>query len=82
MNTLPKSASLDTLDLPAGEHLVKFNVGEDTISFEVESSKPGNGKMGFPRKPTGFVAKWGGSVRKEEDSQDGRLDHINKKHLR
>jgi hypothetical protein len=34
------------------------------------------------RIPTGFVARWGGKIRKIEGSNDPRIDHINSKHLR
>lgn len=34
------------------------------------------------RQPTGFLRKWGGTVRKIEDASDARLTHINEKHLR
>ena len=84
MNKLPKSASLDTLELPAGDHWVRFHVEEDTISYEVASSRletsPESGKA--VETPTDFVRKWGGSVRKEENGNDEWLAHINKKHLR
>lgn len=35
-----------------------------------------------PRKPTGFVEKWGGSTKKAVDETDAWLTHINDKHLR
>ena len=35
-----------------------------------------------PRKPTGFVQKWGGSVKKVSDKNDAWLTYINQKHLR
>ena len=35
-----------------------------------------------PRKPTGFVQKWGGSATKVLDASDTWLSHINDKHLR
>lgn len=82
MHTLPKSASLDNLDLPDGDHWVKFHVKESTISFEVAASVPGSDVSSNAQKPTGFVDKWGGSVRKEESADDSRLQHIHSKHLR
>ncbi len=34
------------------------------------------------RQPTGFLRKWGGTIRKIDDASDVRLTHINAKHLR
>ena len=47
----------------------------------------GNGRVvdeaaAEPRKPTGFVRKWGGSVKKVADEGDVWLARINEKHLR
>jgi hypothetical protein len=80
MKTLTKTASLSTLGLPAGDHLVKFHVDGDSISFEVATSIPEIKSK--PKKPTSFVEKWGGSARKIVDESDERLSHINAKHLR
>lgn len=86
MNTLTKSATLDTLGLSSGDHWVRFHVEGDSISFEVASAAAGEKLNVMPptgqRKPTGFVQKWGGSARKVEDLTDGWLTHINDKHLR
>lgn len=35
-----------------------------------------------PRTASGFLKKWGGSIRKTDDPADARLTHINQKHLR
>ncbi len=85
MNTLSKSTPLGTLGLPSGDHWVRFHVEGDAISFEVASvpqvlaaahdSAP-------QKKPTGFVQKWGGSVKQVDDASDAWLTHINDKHLR
>ena len=84
MPTLAKSATLGTLGLPAGDHLVHFHVEADTISFEVATSQPASeGTVGqAKRQPTGFLRKWGGTVRKIEDDTDAWLTRINDKHLR
>jgi len=86
MNTLTKSAPLGTLGLPSGDHWVRFHVEGDSISFEVAASVPQAGAVPVetagPRKPTGFVQKWGGSVKKIVDESDAWLTHINDKHLR
>lgn len=34
------------------------------------------------RQPTGFLKKWGGTIRKIDDPTDARLTHTNEKHLR
>ena len=77
MNTVAKSAPLGTLGLPVGDHLVRFHVEADVISFEIADSEPT-----MKKPPTGFVRRWGGSVRKIEDAGDAWLTHINDKHLR
>lgn len=84
MSALTKSDTLDTLGLPQGDHWVRFHVENDLISFEVAgSSQDAKSTPAKPRRtPTGFVEKWGGSVRKLEDPNDTRLTHINEKHLR
>lgn len=86
MNTLTKSASLGTLGLPSGDHWVRFHVEGDSISFEVAASVPQAADRSPttvpPRKPTGFVQKWGGSSKKIDDESDAWLSHINDKHLR
>lgn len=33
-------------------------------------------------KPSGFLKRWGGSLKKIEDAADPWLTHINRKHLR
>ncbi len=82
MNTLAKSEPLATLGLPPGDHLVKFHVEEETISFEVAATTPKGVPSSFARKPTDFVQKWGGSARKLDDADDAWLGRINEKHLR
>ena len=85
MSTLSASAPIGTLGLPTGDHWVKFHVEGDLISFEVTASHPQESvvkEMQAPRKPTGFVEKWGGTVKKIEDGKDAWLAHINDKHLR
>jgi hypothetical protein len=86
MNTLTKSAPLGTLGLSSGDHWVHFHVEDDSISFEVAASVPEQkaDAAATPgvRKPTGFVQKWGSSVKKIENTDDAWLTHINDKHLR
>lgn len=86
MNTLTKSAPLDTLGLASGDHWVRFHVEGDSISFEVAASVPepkaDATQASKQRKPTGFVQAWGGSMKKVEDADDSWLTHINEKHLR
>lgn len=84
MPTVTKSATLDTLGLPAGDHLVRFHVEAEMISFEVAASRlpVTSPQSAATRQPTGFVKKWGGTARKVEDSEDAWLTHINDKHLR
>jgi len=83
MPTLTKSATLDTLGLSVGDHLVRFHVEEQVISFEIAASVPPAVSPGAAgkRQPTGFVQKWGGTARKIDDSEDAWLAHINDKHL-
>ena len=82
MNTLTTSTPLGTLGLATGDHWVKFHVEGDVISFEVAASIPADVTAALPKKPTGFVQKWGGSVQRITDPNDGWLTHINDKHLR
>lgn len=86
MNTLTKSAPLGTLGLSSGDHWVHFHVEGDSLSYVVAASVPeitaSAAASRGPRKPTGFVKKWGGSARKIEDAADTWLTHINDKHLR
>ena len=82
MNTLSKTTPLGTLGLPSGDHWVKFHVEGDSISFEVASSVPQQKDATPLRKPTGFVQRWSGSVKKTEDAGDAWLTHLNEKHLR
>ena len=82
MSTLTQSTPLASLGLSSGDHLVKFHVEGDSISFEVAASLPVTAAKPKARKPTGFVQKWGGSARKVEDANDAWLSHINAKHLR
>lgn len=49
--------------------LVFFLIGQ----LRKEGRKPG---------PTGFLKRWGGTMRKIEDPADPRLTRINRKHLR
>lgn len=82
MNTLTTSAPLGTLGLPSGDHWVRFHIEGDSISFEVASAVPQQTDEMPLRKPTGFVQRWGGSVKKAENTGDAWLTHINEKHLR
>ena len=83
MTTLTKSSPLGTLGLPAGDHLVRFHVEAEVISFEITASTPLSPQPTDQEKtPTGFVSKWGGTVTKQETPDDGWLSHINDKHLR
>lgn len=86
MNTLTKSTPLGTLGLPSGDHWVRFHVEGDSISYEVAQSLPKSDqqavKVAPPKKPTGFVQKWGSTARKIEDANDAWLTHINDKHLK
>ncbi len=84
MTALNKTATLGTLGLPEGDHWVKFHVEEDCISFEVAASLPKDAPpvQAVGRKPTGFVEKWGGTVKKQEDGADEWLTHINAKHVK
>lgn len=82
MNVLTTSTPLGTLGLASGDHWVKFHVEGEVISFEVAASVPPTATEALPKKPTGFVKKWGGSVRRIDDPGDAWLTHINDKHLR
>lgn len=86
MNTVTDAAPLRTLGLPTGDHWVRFHVEGESISFEVAQSSPAVAlpkmEQTSARKPTGFVEKWGGSVRKTADPSDPWLTRINEKHLR
>jgi hypothetical protein len=83
VNTLTKSTPLGTLGLTSGEHWVRFCVEEDSISFEIAASLPKKleREVSTSKQPTHFVQKWGGSLKKIEDSKDSWLTHINDKHL-
>ncbi len=83
MTTLAKSAPLAQLGLPPGEHLVRLRIGDETVSFEVEASFAAQEPVAAPpSKPTGFLRRWGGSMRRIDDPADPWLTHINRKHLR
>jgi hypothetical protein len=82
MNAISKNAALDTLGLPSGNHWVRFHVEGDEMSFEVAVSVPASTENRQQHGPTGFVAKWGGSITKEIDAQDTWLTHLNNRHLR
>lgn len=82
MHTLTKSEPISTLRLASGDHLVRFHVEGDAISYEVTASVPQKPDAAEARKPTGFVQRWGGSAKKNEDKRDAWLTHINEKHLR
>ena len=83
MTTLTKSSPLGTLGLPAGDHLVRFHVEAEVISFEIAASTPlPHQQTELKKIPTGFVNQWGSTVTKEEASDDAWLTHINDKHLR
>ena len=82
MPTIAKTATLDALGLPVGDHLVHFHVGADVVSFEIASGSTPETELSAPRTPSGFLKPWGGTVRKIEDSADAWLPHINEKHVR
>lgn len=84
MPTIAKTATLSALGLPAGDHLVRFHIEADVISFEVADSQPFAGPPASTahRQPTGFFKKWGNTARKIEDPADAWLTHINEKHVR
>jgi hypothetical protein len=84
MPTIAKTATLDALGLPAGDHVVRFHVEADVISFEIAASQSPTeaSQPGRQRKPTGFLRKWGSTARKVEDPADAWLTHINEKHVR
>ena len=79
MTTVAKSTPVGALGFKPGDHLVRFHVGEDTVSFEIAAS--GQTKSA-PRHSPGFLSKWGGTARRMDDPADVRLTHINEKHLR
>ncbi len=80
MTTLSKNATLSTLGLPPGDHVLRFHVELDVISFEMEASP--RIKSEAKRRPTGFLQKWGGRAVKQVDGTDAWLSHINDKHLK
>ncbi len=83
MKTLTSAAPLKTLGLPSGDHWVKFHVEGDVISFDVTTSMPASSaSVATGRKPTGFVKRWSGCMKKVNDPSDPWLAHINEKHLR
>lgn len=83
MTTLTSSAPLKTLGLPSGDHWVRFHVEGDVISFDLTTSLPAlAAQTEAKRKPTGFVKRWSGCMKKVEDPADSWLTHINEKHLR
>jgi hypothetical protein len=82
MKMTTKSAPLGTLGLPNGDHLVRFHVQEDKVSFELTDASSHELTPPSLRKPTGFVARWGGTARKVDDDKDPWLARINAKHLR
>ena len=84
MPTIAKTATLGALGLPAGDHLVRFHIEADVISFEITDSHPAVGTPASAghRQPTGFLKKWGSTARKIEDPADAWLTHLNEKHVR
>jgi hypothetical protein len=87
MTTLSKHAALSTLGLPEGDHLLRLHVEQDVISFEVQMPLSDAAEVTpaakVPeRQSSGFLKKWGGSLRKIEKSGDAWLAHINEKHLK
>ena len=84
MPTIAKTATLCALGLPAGDHLVRFHIEADVMSFEGADSQPlaGAPASTAQRQPTGFLKKWGSTARKIEDPADAWLTHINEKHVR
>ena len=84
MRTIAHSEPLRALGLPAGDHLVRFHVEAEIISFEIADSLPAMPAPSPARsgQPVGFVRKWGGTGAKCDDPADAWLTHINEKHLR
>ena len=82
MTTVSKSATLETLGLPPGDHVVHFHVGVEVISYEVAGEGGRLPEAARTRQPTGFVQRWSATARKIEDKADAWLSHINEKHLR
>ena len=81
MSTILEADETGTLHLPAamlphpGPHR-RYRVAAGNGQVVVDEP------ISEPRKPTGFVQKWGGSAKKVVDEKDAWLTHINEKHLR
>lgn len=85
MNTLAKSEPLDTLGLPPGDHLVRFHVEEDTISFELAATLTDPSNDESSNAALEFVRKWSGKgqvLADAETGRDARLAELTAKHLR
>jgi hypothetical protein len=79
MPTIAKTATLDALGLSTGDHVVRFHVEADVISFEIAASRSpleGSPPAGR-RKSTGFLRRWGSTALKLEGPSDPWLTHIN-----
>ena len=81
MSTIVEADETGTLRLPAsllphpGPHR-RYRVATGNGRVVVDEA------AAEPRKPTGFVRKWGGSAKKLAAEGDARLARINDKHLR
>lgn len=82
MQTLSTSAPLASLGLTKGDHVVKFHVEDDEVTFEITTSSPVEPKRPAGRKKASFIERWGGTGRYIEDPGDPWLTHINEKHLK
>ena len=84
MPTIAKTATLGALGLPAGDHLVRFHIEADVISFEDADSQPLAGAPASTahQQPTGFLKKWGSTARTIEDPADAWLTHSNENYGR
>jgi hypothetical protein len=80
MTVLTKSATIESLGLGPGVHLLKVVVVGDSVAFEVAA--PADRPPPVPQQGTGFVKTWSGTARKMDVPGDDRLAHINAKHLR
>lgn len=81
MSTILEADETGALHLPAsllphpGPHR-RYRVAAGTRQVVV------NEEISEPRKPIGFVQKWGSSAKKIVDESDAWLTRINQKHLR
>jgi len=80
MTIVKKESPIGSLGLAPGVHWLKVVVAGDTVAYELMSQTPHTSPS--QRKGTGFVRKWSGTARKDDDSDNEWLSHINAKHLR